>query len=226
MARAVNTPRINLLFQFIGVRRLFSVGFRNGRDCSCFLHRTAVATAFQGSLCSLSFATSCRETRVFLRWLLILLSSQKVKIRRIAITNSKNWTFNYYLSSRQGIVNAHILSVCVKLWVKSRVALADNFPWRSSRSAGLLCGIAAGKTHSALLCGACRNGNSCRDRNRTKLEWEKPPNDPSGLARSGFRLSITVRGAQSGLSDSMAQPCSPGQRKPRDLRLAGARLPQ
>src|ERR1700686_2172702 len=33
------------------------------------------------------------RTRVFLRRLLILLNSQKIKTRRIAITNSKNWTF-------------------------------------------------------------------------------------------------------------------------------------
>jgi hypothetical protein len=42
------------------------------------------------SLCLLSFMMS-GGTRVFFRRLLILLSSQKIRIRRIEITNSKNW---------------------------------------------------------------------------------------------------------------------------------------
>ena len=50
-----------------------------------------VALDFQGSLCLLSFMMS-GGTSVFFRRLLILLSSQKIRIRRIAITNSKNWT--------------------------------------------------------------------------------------------------------------------------------------
>jgi hypothetical protein len=43
------------------------------------------------SLCLSSFMMS-GGTRVFFKRLLILLSSQKIRIRRIAITNRKNWT--------------------------------------------------------------------------------------------------------------------------------------
>ena len=50
------------------------------------------ALDFQGSLGLLSFMNSGGAS-VFLRRLLILLSSQKIKMRRIAITNSKNWMF-------------------------------------------------------------------------------------------------------------------------------------
>ena len=53
------------------------------------------ALRFQGSLCLLSFLMSWGGTSVFLRRLLILLSSQKINTRRIAITNSNNWTFAF-----------------------------------------------------------------------------------------------------------------------------------
>ena len=48
---------------------------------------------FQDCVSLLPFTVSCGATSAFLRRPLILLSSQKIKIRTIAITNSKNGTY-------------------------------------------------------------------------------------------------------------------------------------